>query len=316
MSNKPLIAGTRGSPLALIQTRHIISILNPFVKEIKEEVIKTRGDKILNSSLSSLAGKMVEKGLFVKELEEALLDERIDLAVHSLKDLPTSQPEGLIIAAIPPREDPWDCIITREKQSLGSLPPGSRIGTSSPRRIAQLRSSRPDLLFLDVRGNLGTRLKKLENGEYEALILARAGLNRLNWQGDAETIPANIMLHACGQGALAIECRKKDIELVNILVSHLEDKNTRALVTAERALLETLEGGCHIPVGAHASFMTDTRNQQQTFINLEGVIASTDGKTVIRGSLTGEVEEAYNIGCRLAQSLFEQGGNTIISSLI
>lgn len=311
-----MIAGTRGSPLALVQTRYIISLLSQFTGEIKEKIIKTTGDKILNAPLSSLAGKTVEKGLFVKQLEEALINKRIDFAVHSLKDLPTKQPPGLIIAAIPPREDPWDCLIIRKNCSLDSIPKGSRIGTSSPRRIAQLKHYRPDLLFLDVRGNLGTRLKKMERGEYDALILARAGLNRLNWDGFAETIPSHIMLHACGQGALAIECRKNDTDLIPLLISHLDDENTRALVTAERGLLEALEGGCQIPVGAHASIITDPSNSEEKLIQLEGVIAAPDGKMIIRDSITGTFEESCQLGNQLAQFLLQQGGANIIQSLI
>ena len=313
LGKKSLIVGTRGSPLAIAQTKQIISLLSPIVGEIKEKIIKTTGDKILNASLYSLAGKTVEKGLFVKELEEALMYKQIDFAVHSLKDLPTKQPPGLIIAAIPIREDPWDCLITRENCSLPSLPQCSRIGTSSPRRIAQLKHYRPDLVFLDVRGNLGTRLKKMERGKYDALILARAGLNRLNWEGYAETISAHIMLHACGQGALAIECREDDNDLIDLLVSHLDDKNIREAVIAERELLSALEGGCQLPVGAHASFIRDPNNPEQTILHLEGVIASPDGKTVIRNYITGTPEEAENIGRQLALSLLEQGGKAIIS---
>lgn len=308
--DRPLIVGTRGSPLALIQTRQVISMLTPYVETgVKERVIHTTPDKILTDSLSSLSMSSESKGVFVKELEEALLDGRIDLAVHSLKDLPVKQPPELIIAAIPSREDPRDSLITKNGLTLNELPAGTRIGTGSLRRKTQLMHIRPDLVFIDIRGNLGTRLKKLENGECDALILAKAGLTRLGYKAATYTIPYEIMLPACGQGALAIECKKNSI-LAAWLSNYLDNTGIRFIVTAERAFLAALEGGCQLPIGGSASL--EKTDSQKTILTLTGVLASLDGKHLIRDTETGHTYEAQQIGERLAQRILKNGGNTIL----
>lgn len=300
----PLRIGTRGSPLALVQTRAIVRLLTPCLgRPIDELIIKTTGDRTLDVGLSTIGGK----GLFTKEIEEALLARRIDLAVHSLKDLPTRQPDGLVIAAIPPREDPWDALITRDNSPLDRLAAGARVGTSSLRRVAQLRHHRPDLLFVEMRGNVGTRLKKLADGECDALVLARAGLARLGKGARGRPIPETLMLHACGQGALAVECRADD-PLAPLLTAHLDHPETRRAVTAERSFLAALEGGCQVPIGAHASLNGDT-------LVLEGVIASLDGATLLRERETGPTADGAAVGSRLAERLLARGGGEIIRAI-
>lgn len=329
-----LVVGTRGSPLALIQTRFVISLIaSVFSGKIKEQIIKTSGDKILNVPLFD-AAKTLEKGLFVKELEEALLKGEIDLAVHSLKDLPVFQPAELLVAAIPVRENPWDCLITRESYTIDTLPPGNIIGSSSIRRIAQLRHYRSDLIFKDMRGNIGTRLEKLKRRECDAIVLARAGLNRMGLnsielKGTSWDLPGNVMLHACGQGALAVECRKGE-PLAEWLAHHLDDKETRTCVTAEREILAYIsrfyeKSSCQIPIGAHASIETNPTNhinlkeieaieeietiKKEKKLILDGAIVSIDGKTLVKHRESrviteiGAVKEAKEIGEILAKKL-------------
>ncbi len=243
-----IVVGTRGSRLALLQAEHIISRLQniaPATRFYLKEV-KTMGDKILHVALS----KIGDKGLFVKEIENALLRNEIDIAVHSMKDLPTVLPEGLKIGAIERREDPRDVIISNGRMKLAALPPGANVGTGSLRRVAQLTRFRPDLNFKPVRGNLDTRLRKLKDKEFSALVLAYAGIKRLGLQEEiAEIIPVNICLPAVGQGALGVEMRAGD-KAVEELLLHIDDPSTHAAVTAERTFLRRLEGGCQVPSGA------------------------------------------------------------------
>jgi hydroxymethylbilane synthase len=302
------IIGSRGSKLALWQAewvRERLRQLHP-LKQISIEVIKTSGDVMKDAPLAVIGGK----GVFTKELEEALLTKRIDLAVHSLKDLPTILPEGLMITAITEREDARDALVLREESameqpSIKHLPENSTVGTSSPRRLSQLKHLRPDLTIKELRGNVDTRLRKLDAGEYDAIVLASAGLRRL---GLAHRISAPIeieeMLPAVGQGALAVETRRDDEETVSIL-SLLDDSQTRAACTAERALLRALGGGCLLPIAAHAVV-------QDHHLLLEGLVAATSGETIIRDSLEGAASDAERLGGALAQRLRERGAESLL----
>ena len=301
-----VIIGSRGSKLALAQTNWVkaqLEKLNPHL-EFSIEIIHTRGDKITDVALSRIGGK----GLFTKELEVALQEGRIDLAVHSLKDLPTELPTDLTLGAIPERENPHDLLISNGIQNLRQLPIGAKIGTSSLRRKAQLLALRPDFEVLDLRGNLDTRLTKLKTTGLNAIVVARAGVNRLGTPLDsAYEIPFEEMLPAVGQGALAIEIRKgdKDIEPIVSPIDHLP---TRQAVEAERALMLELEGGCQVPIGANAQVRKET-------LELQAVICSLDGKKIIRDSNSGPVTRAKEIGVELAQKLFKSGGEEILEEL-
>lgn len=297
--------GTRGSALALWQTNHVAKILEDrFGYETEIVKIKTTGDKILDSPLA----KIGSKGLFVKEIEVALLEKRVDIAVHSAKDVPTEQPEGLIIAAFLEREDPRDALISKDGISLEELPPGTVIGTSSLRRRAQLLNFRPDLKLVDVRGNVDTRLRKMSQGQFDAIILAKAGLKRMGHENDiTQVIDTSIMLPAVGQGSIAVECREDDEEMLSVLkeISHYE---TQVSVVAERALLRFLEGGCQVPIGAFGRV-------QNGKLVLDGMIASLDGKTLIRGRREGNLEKAEEIGRELGSWLFDNGGKEILEEI-
>lgn len=304
-----LIIGSRGSKLALWQAewvRQQLSSLYPRT-QVSIEIIKTSGDILKEAPLSVIGGQ----GVFTKELEGALLGKRIDLAVHSLKDLPTIIPDGLMIAAITAREDARDALVLRQglnmvSPSIKSLPERFVVGTSSPRRLAQLKHLRPQLTVKELRGNVDTRLRKLDAGDYDAVILASAGLRRL---GLAERISAPIlieeMLPAVGQGALAIESRSDDEELVNLLAS-LEDERTRAACMAERSLLRALGGGCQLPIAAHALL-------QEGVLRLHGLVAAINGETIIRDALAGKTAEAEQLGSDLALRLRERGASTLIT---
>jgi hydroxymethylbilane synthase len=290
-----LVIGSRGSQLALWQARWVQSRLQAAGIECRIEIIKTTGDKILDVPLA----KVGSKGLFTKEIEEALLDGSVDLAVHSLKDMPTELPEGLTLAAIPEREDVRDAIIG---STLDALPQGALVGTSSLRRTAQLRALRPDLKVESVRGNVDTRLRKLDEGQYQAIMLAAAGLRRLGWADRiAQYIDPAVMCPAVGQGALAIETRTDRVE---VAVS-LEHRDTRVAVTAERALLGALGGGCQVPIGANATVDGDT-------VHLRGIVAAPDGSNVVRGNLSGHASEAAAIGKTLAEQLMAQGAKELL----
>ena len=301
-----LVIGTRGSRLAVWQAEWVQARLKEFAPGLTVTLqrIKTSGDMILDVPLAVIGGK----GLFVKEIEEALLRGEIDLAVHSMKDVPTVLPDGLDIVCVPAREDPRDVLVSRDSCSLDQLPKGSRVGTSSLRRQAQLLHYRLDLRIELLRGNLDTRLRKLHNGEYDAIVLAAAGLSRMGWSNKVtEYLPPEVSLPAIGQGALALEGRCKD-RFVQALVEKLEHRPTRTAVTAERALLERLEGGCQVPIAAHATVKGDT-------LIMDGLIASVDGRQLIRDTIQGPASEAQGLGKQLAEKLLAQGGNVILNEI-
>jgi len=304
--NKRIVRiGTRGSALALWQTNHVASILRErFGYETDIIKIKTTGDKILDSPLA----KIGSKGLFVKEIEIAMLENRIDIAVHSAKDVPTEQPEGLVIAAFLKREDPRDALISRDGKLLVDLPEGTVIGTSSLRRRAQLLHYRPDLKLVDVRGNVDTRLKKISQGQFDAIILARAGLKRMGHENDiTEVIDTDIMLPAVGQGSIAVECRLDDDEMLEVLRA-ISDPETEAAVRAERALLRFLEGGCQVPIGAYGRI-------EDGILVLDGMIASLDGSRLYRSRVEGKPENAEDLGAALGRVLYDAGGAEILAEI-
>jgi hydroxymethylbilane synthase len=301
--------GSRKSQLALVQTYWVREQLQKSFPEISFEVhtMSTQGDKILDVALA----KIGDKGLFTKELELGMLNQEIDFAVHSLKDLPTNLPEGLTLAAITERENPADALVVHEKhkdKQIETLPAGAVIGTSSLRRLAQLRNQFPHFTFKDVRGNLNTRMAKLDAGEYDALILAAAGLQRLG-MGDRihQILPKEISLHAVGQGALGIECRADDKELINLLKA-IEHPATRDRCLAERAFLRILEGGCQVPIGVNTEIDGDN-------LTLTGIVASVDGQKLVKDSVTGAAKDAEAIGAQLAELLRQQGAQEILEEI-
>jgi hydroxymethylbilane synthase len=295
-----LVIGSRGSQLALWQAKWIAARLAECGHETRIEIIKTTGDKITDVPLA----KVGTKGLFTKEIEEALLDGRIDLAIHSLKDLPTEVPAGLTLAAVPEREDPRDAVVGAR---LSDLPAGAIVGTSSLRRAAQLRVTRPDLVIESVRGNLDTRLRKLDEGQYRAIVLAAAGLTRLGWANRiAEVLSPEVMCPAVGQGALAVETRAEG-EARDICAA-LDDAGTRAAVTAERAVLAALGGGCQVPIGAYAALAGDE-------LRLVGVVIAPDGGHAVRKSSAGRVADAEVIGRLVGQELLNDGAREILEQV-
>ncbi len=296
-----LTIGSRGSQLALCQARWVQGRLEALSVPCCIEIIKTTGDKITDVPLAGVG----TKGLFTKEIEEALLEGRIDLAVHSLKDLPTQLPLGLTLAAIPEREDPRDVLAGRRLAELGA---GARVGTSSLRRQAQLRAVRPDLKVVPVRGNLDTRLRKLAQGHYEALVLAAAGLKRLGWEERiTEFLPVETMCPAVGQGALAVETRQDGGEAERAC-GWLDHAPTRAAVLAERAVLAALGGGCQVPIGAHARVENDQ-------LRLLAVVVSPDGSRIVRRQAIGPLAEALKLGEALAQELLAAGAQEILEAV-
>jgi len=307
-----LVIGSRGSKLALWQSNFVRSRLESAHAGLKVtiEVIKTTGDKLFSASLTEIGGK----GVFTKELEEALLDLRIDLAVHSLKDLPTTLGEGLHLAAITEREDPSDALIVSPALSgsvrtLTDLPVGSSVGTGSLRRAAQLRYLRSDLKIVELRGNVETRLRKLDDGNYDAIVLASAGLVRLGFaERITERIDPSVMLTAVGQGALGIESRTGD-ERALALLGELNHRATRLAGEAERAVLRALGGGCAVPVAAHAR-LEDTQNGERLLI--DALVAEVNGGGVIRERISGEPEQAVELGRRLAERLIAAGANRFL----
>jgi hydroxymethylbilane synthase len=303
-----LVIGSRGSKLALTQAQMVkteLKSLHPSLT-VRVEIIKTSGDA--NTDPLSLIGG---KGVFTKELEEALLDGRIDLAVHSLKDLPTIIPEGLLIAAICKREDPRDALVLRQAPtevvtSLHSLPQGATVGTSSPRRLAQLKHLRSDLVIQDLRGNVDTRLRKLDEEQYDALVLACAGLRRLGMANRISVaVPASEMLSAVGQGALGIETRADDAETIEA-VGTLDHKFTRLACTAERSFLRSLGGGCQLPIAAYAVV-------REKRIRLDGLVADPQGKRIVRERISGALDVAEKLGALLAEQLLEQGARELLA---
>lgn len=301
-----LILGTRGSKLALCQSEWFLSRMHEVVPDVRVTLrkIQTSGDKIVDVPLAKIGGK----GLFVKEIEEALLSGEIDVAVHSMKDVPAQLPEGLEILCVPPREDARDALISRTGRAFKDLPQGARVGTASLRRQAQLLNARPDLQIEMLRGNLDTRLRKLKEGQFDAIVLAAAGLRRLAWAHEiTEYLDPVVSLPAIGQGALGIEGRSND-RFVRSIVDRLNDQATHTTVTAERAFLHRLEGGCQVPIAAYA-----TLSDGQLF--LEGLVAGVDGKTVIRDCVQGMSHEAQALGVRLAERLLARGGDKILREI-
>lgn len=308
-STRTVRIGSRKSQLALVQTHWVRDELQKRFPDLTFEVrtMDTQGDKVLDVSLS----KIGDKGLFTQELEDGMLQGDIDFAVHSLKDLPTRLPEGLMLGCITERENPADALVVHEKhqdKQLDTLPEGAVVGTSSLRRLAQLRHHFPHLTFKDIRGNLNTRLRKLDEGQYDAIILAVAGLERLG-MGDRvhQVLPAEISLHAVGQGALGIECRAGDTEILNIIKT-LEDAPTAHRCLAERAFLRELEGGCQVPIGVNTVLDNDR-------LTLTGLVASLDGQTLIKESIAGKAAEADAMGTTLAKQVRSQGAQAILDEI-
>jgi len=294
--------GSRGSQLALWQANHISVLLRNRGHEVEIEIIHTTGDKITDVALA----KVGTKGMFTKEIEEALAAGKVDLAVHSLKDLPTELPKGFEIAAITERQDPRDAFCSRHFGRIEDLPKGARVGTSSLRRQAQLKAVRSDLDIHPLRGNVDTRLRKLEQGEYDAIILASAGLKRLGkTELIKQIIPAEVMCPAAGQGALGIEIREGDTK-TRELIAFLNDPNARAATTCERALLNSLGGGCQVPIGAFA----ELRNGR---LHLESIVADPDGSRVLRDSRDGDDPE--RLGNESGASLLNRGGDAILEAV-
>lgn len=305
MSNS-LHIGTRGSQLALWQANWVKEQLIRKHPELDVQIhtIKTTGDKILDVPLAKVGGK----GLFVKEIEEALLNNSVDLAVHSMKDVPTELPDGLGIVATSKREDPRDAVLGRESTPILELPQGAKIGTSSLRRQAQLFAARPDFAIEPLRGNINTRLRKLKEGMYDAIILAMAGVIRLGWENEVtEVIATDIMLPAIGQGALGIEARLDD-ETTLGRIAFLNDEMTGSCVAAERAFLHRLEGGCQVPIAAYAVREGDE-------LILTGLVGSVDGTRIIKESDRGPASEAAALGNSLANRILEAGGREILEEV-
>ena len=302
---KILKIATRQSPLALWQAEHIRARLEAMHADLKVELVTfvTQGDKILDTPLAKIGGK----GLFVKELEEALLDGRADLAVHSMKDVPMALPEGLTLAVICEREDPLDAFVSNTYNSFAELPHGAKVGTSSLRRKCQILKQRPDLEIIDLRGNVGTRLSKLDAGLYDAIILASAGLKRLGLADRIRhTLQIEISLPAVGQGALGLECRAADQAVLDLILPLLHDE-TDICVRAERAFNAYLEGGCQVPIAGYASL-------SQGQLHIEGRVGSVDGATLLKVALKGTTDQAEQLGETLAQKLLEQGAGDLLKA--
>ncbi len=312
MGKQRVIIGTRGSKLALWQAEWVkaeLQRLHPGL-EVELNKIKTTGDKILDVPLAMVGGK----GLFVKEIEEALLSGGADLAVHSMKDVPTDFPEGLYLPVICKREDPRDALITRKEnntwkiKSFSELPDGATIGTSSLRRSCQLLSIRPDLKIEQLRGNLDTRLRKLDEGRFDAIILAAAGVKRLGWAGRiTEVISMEISLPAIGQGAIGIECRTGD-EFVNNLIAPLNHSDTSVCVRAERAFLKKLEGGCQVPIAAHAKLAGG-------MVIMDGLVGRVSGDRIVKAHIKGRMDEAESLGISLAEDILSKGAKEVLDEV-
>lgn len=312
MRKQKVIIGTRGSKLALWQAEWVKSELQRLHPGLEVELnkIKTTGDKILDVPLAKVGGK----GLFVKEIEEALLSGGADLAVHSMKDVPTDFPEGLYLPVICRREDPRDAFITKKEnngrgiKSFKDLLHGATVGTSSLRRSCQLLSLRPDLKIEQLRGNLDTRLRKLDEGRFDAIVLAAAGVKRLGWADRiTEIIPMDISLPAIGQGAIGIECRMTD-EFINGLIAPLDHSETSVCVRAERAFLKKLEGGCQVPIAAHARLF-------QGRVVMDGLVGSITGDRIVRGHREGGVDDAEPMGTSLAEDILSRGAKEILDEV-
>ncbi|MEK4514332.1 hydroxymethylbilane synthase [Paenibacillus sp. FSL H8-0122] len=312
---RKIIVGSRQSALALTQTGHVIADLERLSGEhgfdftFEVHKIVTKGDRILDVTLSKVGGK----GLFVKEIEQAMLAKDIDMAVHSMKDMPSELPEGLMNGAVPKREDPRDVLISNSGAGLEGLPPGARVGTSSLRRSSQLAALRPDLLIEPVRGNIDSRLKKLESGEYDAILLAAAGLSRMGWQGRITAyLPPEVCLPAVGQGALGIECREDDEELRKLLALY-NDERTALTVTAERTFLGALNGGCQVPIGAYAVLESEAVAAANPSITLTGMVGTPDGTVILKETCTGN--DPVELGVEVARKLAARGAEKILADV-
>ncbi|QOR40518.1 hydroxymethylbilane synthase [Billgrantia diversa] len=307
-SNTTLRIATRKSLLAMWQAEHVRDLLmgeHPGL-EVELVALSTRGDKILDTPLAKIGGK----GLFVKELEEAILDGRADIAVHSMKDVPMHFPEGLGLSVIFAGAEPTDAFVSNHYGSLDELPEGARIGTSSLRRGLQMREQRPDLEILTLRGNVQTRLAKLDAGEFDAIILATSGLKRLGLgERISQELPPEVCLPACGQGALGIECRISDPELIALLAP-LDDPITATRVRAERAMNTRLEGGCQVPIGGYAVFEDDGQT-----LWLRALVGNPEGTEVLRAEGRGSIHEPEALGVRVAEELLEQGAGEILAQV-
>tara|TARA_Y100001970_G_scaffold200773_1_gene244246 strand:- start:17325 stop:18269 length:945 start_codon:yes stop_codon:yes gene_type:complete len=309
MTKQKLRIATRRSKLAMVQTLWVKEQLEKNIPniEVSVEAMATQGDKILDVALA----KIGDKGLFTKELEAQMLLNKADIAVHSLKDLPTNLPKGLTLGCITERENPSDALVVNKKNErykLDTLPSGSIVGTSSLRRLAQLRFNYPDLIFKDIRGNVITRIEKLDSGEFDCIILAAAGLKRLGFESRIhQLIPNEISLHAVGQGALGIECKENDKDVLKI-INTLNDEFTSKRCLAERAFLRTLEGGCQVPIGVNS----EIKNNE---INLTGMVASIDGKQLIKDSSSGALQNSEEVGINLAEKLKQQGADKILKEI-
>ncbi|RXZ84903.1 hydroxymethylbilane synthase [Paenibacillaceae bacterium] len=309
MSNqRKIIVGSRQSALALTQSGQVIDELQQlsdkhglgFTFEIKK--IVTKGDRILDVTLSKVGGK----GLFVKEIEQALLDGSIDMAVHSMKDMPYALPEGLMNGAVPRRQDPRDCLITKEGRSLDELPHGARVGTSSLRRACQLKRYRPDLQLESIRGNIDSRIRKLDTEGFDAVVLAAAGLSRMGWLDKVSSyLSADICVPAVGQGALGIECRENDLKLRELLAL-LNDEVSELAVSAERSLLGALNGGCQVPIGAYAIL-------QENSLQLTGIVGSPDGEVLLKETRQGT--DPLLLGREVAAALRARGADRILEQV-
>ncbi|HXV64956.1 MAG TPA: hydroxymethylbilane synthase [Vicinamibacteria bacterium] len=303
---RPIRIGSRGSRLAILQTRAIEEALrerDPSAR-IEVEVIETRGDRITDRAIAELGGS----GLFIKEIERALLDDRIDLAIHSMKDVPSAVPEGLVLAATTKRIDPCDALVSRRALDLDSIPQGATIGTGSPRRSSQLLAHRPDLRIVDLRGNVPTRLEKFDRSSWEGVVLAAAGLVRLGLMARIRSrLPVDLMVPAVGQGALAIQARTDDRAILE-RVEFLNDDETERAVAAERAFLGRVQGGCQLPMGAHAVLDGDV-------IFLRAYVGTVDGARCLRRQARGPAQRPGDVGASLAETMLDAGAAEIVSEL-
>ena len=306
MSDSILRIATRKSPLALWQANHVRDALLARNPELEVELVTmtTQGDKILDTPLAKVGGK----GLFVKELETGMLEGRADLAVHSMKDVPVEFPEGLGLAAVLPREDPRDALISNEFSSIETLPQGGRVGTSSLRRQCQLRRIRPDLKVLDLRGNVNTRLAKLDKGDYDAILLAAAGVKRMGWKERiTELLSPEQFIPAIGQGAIGIEIRVNDTR-VQTLIDELNDDQTATRIRAERALNEALQGGCQVPIAGYSEI-------SHGVIVLRALVGRPDGSEMVQGVISGRPDDAEELGQVLAEDLLSRGARQILDDV-
>ncbi len=306
MSKRIIKVVSRDSALAMWQTNFVVDSLRKVTDQYEFEIVslKTKGDKVLDVSLA----KIGDKGLFTKELEDGLLSGEMDFAVHSLKDIPTVLPEGLQLSAMLTRHNPADVLISEKYDSFDALPEGAKVGTSSLRRKAQLLHIRPDLNIQDLRGNVNTRMRKLKEENFDGIILAAAGVERMEWK-DAitEELSYDLCLPAVSQGVIAVETRSDDPEIIS-LVQLIHDKESEICVNAERALLRALEGGCQIPIAGHAHIEGDE-------VVLDGLVGSIDGKTIIRDQVRGHITQAESVGEQLAEQLSAKGGKAILEEI-